>query len=70
MEPTNDDSNVHSRGGTDGTNLGRCKHDNTETPAWSELKTKASKGRKAAPGTDHKATVDRCLHLFIIIITR
>lgn len=45
----NDDFGLAAHGRADGTDLGKTKDDKTETPAWSELKTKAGKERKRLP---------------------
>lgn len=48
--PNNDDADSGRRGRQDGTDLGgKVKAGKTETPAWSELKTKAGKERKRLP---------------------
>ncbi|EGX89278.1 zinc finger transcription factor 1 [Cordyceps militaris CM01] len=48
-ESANDDFGLSGAGRADGTDLGKSKIDKTETPAWSELKTKAGKDRKRLP---------------------
>lgn len=48
-EPNHDEYGLSAHGRADGTDLGRTKDDKTETPAWSELKTKAGKDRKRLP---------------------
>ncbi|KAM3525219.1 hypothetical protein NHJ13051_004084 [Beauveria bassiana] len=45
----NDDFGSSAAGRADGTDLGKSKIDKAETPAWSELKTKAGKDRKRLP---------------------
>ncbi|KAJ4153375.1 hypothetical protein LMH87_009864 [Akanthomyces muscarius] len=45
----NDEFGLSAAGRADGTDLGKSKDDKTETPAWSELKTKAGKDRKRLP---------------------
>ena len=45
-----DDFGLHDTGAADGTDLGKPKEDSkSETPAWTELKTKAGKERKRLP---------------------
>ncbi|KAJ4146834.1 hypothetical protein LMH87_001393 [Akanthomyces muscarius] len=46
---TNDDFGLSATGRADETDFGKTKDDKTETPAWSELKTKAAKDRKRLP---------------------
>lgn len=46
---TNDEFGLSAAGRADGTDLGKSKDDKVETPAWSELKTKAGKDRKRLP---------------------
>ncbi|OAA53417.1 zinc finger transcription factor 1 [Cordyceps fumosorosea ARSEF 2679] len=48
-DSTNDDFGLSTTGRADGTDLGKSKVDKAETPAWSELKTKAGKDRKRLP---------------------
>lgn len=44
-----DEFGLHDTGAGDGTDLGKPKEDKNETPAWTELKTKAGKERKRLP---------------------
>lgn len=44
-----DEFGLNDAGAADGTDLGKQKEDKNETPAWTELKTKAGKERKRLP---------------------
>jgi hypothetical protein len=44
-----DEFGLNDMGAADGTDLGKPKEDKNETPAWTELKTKAGKERKRLP---------------------
>ncbi|KFX88812.1 hypothetical protein O988_08893 [Pseudogymnoascus sp. VKM F-3808] len=44
-----DEFGLNDTGAGDGTDLGKPKEDKNETPAWTELKTKAGKERKRLP---------------------
>lgn len=46
---TYDEFGLNDTGAGDGTDLGKPKEDKNETPAWTELKTKAGKERKRLP---------------------
>ncbi|OBT76779.1 hypothetical protein VF21_04517 [Pseudogymnoascus sp. 05NY08] len=48
-QDTYDEFGLNDTGAGDGTDLGKPKEDKNETPAWTELKTKAGKERKRLP---------------------